>query len=817
MLKFAGKKFNSGKGVLRKEQPKYHLVPNKTGTKRSWMLVDHKLPTPPHAQAAKVALAPKLQQVTSPMVQPKVKPVLIPMSTKTSATSINAVHQNPLYQKTIDNIQPNHISELNSNGLKVVASASKHAVLAQDKRLTNEHITSEPNYSGTLIHSAVYSTDQSGTSITSKEIPPEHNQFIVNPKSSKLLIPMNSQVLKNLVAELHGTQVAHITLPDATCLFISRDQGQLKQVTNTKGLGVIGFIDQQQEDSKKPESTKLYFTGIAPEHVASAANQVPSKKHSPDFMFNTPPLPEGVHTDTYPDGKSARVVYDMAANVFKDSQPETTSPTFPLATAFNVNRLDPQSMTTTFNHQAGGTTSLMKESQLDGHAVHTVAIHDLSGNVLRYESYFQIRKPNKIIEGFFSKSGTDISSQSTIPTAIGHDGLLSEVPKRTVPYALMMYDPDQRMDEESNGVDKNLTPYYYKSSDGTELVYHRSNMDTYRGLVTVTSHNSNDVERNVQNALKLVGLNSQYASSEDVENYRAINHARAALSNKEFQEIKGLPTAEIYARVKARYPGVTNILDPNPTQFSNGHVSMTFSNEFFDKVIAPHVQDMYHSISGYKYVPAIMSGVGLLSTVDRFRQKMNLYGMSSVDDIENGGGQYIYTRLSPNFTDVQVGGQAPGGVHLRIDPQALRMTDQYSYATDAYGMRDKSMFSEALGYATEYKNRKPSWEVSASFALNSSETYTGGLGANETMIKHSLPPEFIKGIDYIYPADEIKAQDLRVKVQAMYDSLPSHIKNNIKIRIVELTIPDLHNPVDRNRVTSITEIGGHQSVADFPF
>ncbi len=110
---------------------------------------------------------------------------------------------------------------------------------------------------------------------------------------------------------------------------------------------------------------------------------------------------------------------------------------------------------------------------------------------------------------------------------------------------------------------------------------------------------------------------------------------------------------------------------------------------------------VFHSIGDLGVVPKILKAGGLFSTHERYRRGLQLSGWSSVKDLEEGGGDSVFTRtLSEDgikaSRDQKLTEFMGASAFLVFNPRVLDRTDWYAYETDRYGSTKPTFFEKRL-------------------------------------------------------------------------------------------------------------------------
>lgn len=99
-----------------------------------------------------------------------------------------------------------------------------------------------------------------------------------------------------------------------------------------------------------------------------------------------------------------------------------------------------------------------------------------------------------------------------------------------------------------------------------------------------------------------------------------------------------------------------------------------------------------HSLDNVQNLPSIIKAGGLLSTHERYRRGLLLDGCSSITDINSGGADSVFTRVS--VLNEGWMREQNNAVALVFDPDILDRTDWFSYLSDNYGSTKPEIFKD---------------------------------------------------------------------------------------------------------------------------
>lgn len=130
---------------------------------------------------------------------------------------------------------------------------------------------------------------------------------------------------------------------------------------------------------------------------------------------------------------------------------------------------------------------------------------------------------------------------------------------------------------------------------------------------------------------------------------------------------------------------------------------------------------------------------GLMCTTERFSRGFMKIGMSSIVDIDTGGADSVFTRI----TNEAQRGRMDGAVVV-FKPEVFDRTDWYSYDYDTYGSTDDDLFAERLS-------------PDAIFAKITDPN--GNYPSNEQMFRTGIGVRFVESVEVdSYSRDEIIAE-----------------------------------------------------------
>lgn len=108
------------------------------------------------------------------------------------------------------------------------------------------------------------------------------------------------------------------------------------------------------------------------------------------------------------------------------------------------------------------------------------------------------------------------------------------------------------------------------------------------------------------------------------------------------------------------------------------------------------VKYLFAGVGSLESMVKILTGDGLMSTLERFDRGILVSGASSAQDIESGGADYVFTRMvTKDAGTTRIDHAfAAGQYQIQIDPQILERTDWFAYASDTYGNTQSSSFTD---------------------------------------------------------------------------------------------------------------------------
>lgn len=131
---------------------------------------------------------------------------------------------------------------------------------------------------------------------------------------------------------------------------------------------------------------------------------------------------------------------------------------------------------------------------------------------------------------------------------------------------------------------------------------------------------------------------------------------------------------------------------------------------------------------------------GLMSTTERYARGMLLDGMSSITDMDTGGADSVFTRITNEAERNRW-----GGVLIVFKPEIFDRTDWYSYPNDTFGSTDDARFTTRLSPDELFTK-----------TTNPNEAYPTG---NEQMFRTGIGVEYIESIQVDpYSRDKIIAE-----------------------------------------------------------
>ncbi|MBI3632510.1 MAG: hypothetical protein HY225_03615 [Candidatus Vogelbacteria bacterium] len=129
-----------------------------------------------------------------------------------------------------------------------------------------------------------------------------------------------------------------------------------------------------------------------------------------------------------------------------------------------------------------------------------------------------------------------------------------------------------------------------------------------------------------------------------------------------------------------------------------------------DKIreIAPYF--LYHTMSDYKNLPTLLRSGALVSTHERYKVGMGIDGWSSKEDLEKGGGDFVFLRMYANNPEFLMDSEKSAEVeelsshhpqrdlqpNIIFDNALLDRTDHFCYPSDRYGSTDPEKFESRI-------------------------------------------------------------------------------------------------------------------------
>lgn len=102
----------------------------------------------------------------------------------------------------------------------------------------------------------------------------------------------------------------------------------------------------------------------------------------------------------------------------------------------------------------------------------------------------------------------------------------------------------------------------------------------------------------------------------------------------------------------------------------------------------------YHCLWYPELIPGILKSGGLMSSHERYSRGQPLEGMSTLEDLDSGGGDSVFCRTIVDSAQQTPTKQTipPGRYHIVMGPELFDRTDWYSYPSDYYGSTSRDYF-----------------------------------------------------------------------------------------------------------------------------
>jgi hypothetical protein len=244
---------------------------------------------------------------------------------------------------------------------------------------------------------------------------------------------------------------------------------------------------------------------------------------------------------------------------------------------------------------------------------------------------------------------------------------------------------------------------------------------------------------NMAEALAMAGLGPVLEDSTTTTQARA-NQMRALWQRdpkkaQEFAQISidKLPQSQLDAALKAVHVDPKKAAAMASREVFPGHFTAVNPAQA-DEYRKLGVKYLFAGVGSLESVLKILTGDGLMSTLERFDRGILVNGASSAEDIETGGADYVFTRMvtkDAGATQIDYA-FASGQYQIQIDPQILERTDWFAYPSDTYGNTESSSFVD----------RKYGEELMKSLVRHGSSYATN----NEVMFHRGISKESFSGI-----------------------------------------------------------------------
>ncbi len=211
---------------------------------------------------------------------------------------------------------------------------------------------------------------------------------------------------------------------------------------------------------------------------------------------------------------------------------------------------------------------------------------------------------------------------------------------------------------------------------------------TLRGAVHIEAYGATEEEKklNLKEATAALALDDEFEAAptdDDLELlmlmrllWQASPKDAAKLQKKSTLTIEHVEAALEKAKVPENF-----IEDARFTEVSPGHISVVVpgQSEAYKKA---GVTGIVHTIQNIDKLAELIASGGIASTSERLAAHKVIKGMSSREDLESGGADYVFTRL------VTEKANNPGisyGAVISFDLELLDRADWFSYPEDEYG------------------------------------------------------------------------------------------------------------------------------------
>jgi hypothetical protein len=680
------------------------------------------------------------------------------------------MEKNPVFQKAAQDLADDQVGEVVQGAYKAVIAKHKEQLQAYDPKALTKAIP-DPRNPGSELHMAIFSKgvdSVSGTSLQKSTVKPD---TIKRPAESMEFVPGTAKVADSFEgfrnAQNHGD-------------FLSK---------NPDNIGVDATTHYTHVSAASRDALKSALPGLSDSSIY--AHEYKDFSVSPPVVTKTlysVKLENPVALKSSAHGPSQMTTAQLKDHLQKTTESrvdedEIRGANIHVNDKFTNRKLDSESMQN-FNYRSNGIATAMAEGRIEDHAVRTVALHDETGNVKEFRSHFRLTDAQAAgeIEKFFKKNGRLVTDELVDLNSIDSLGRLTSSGKQETWTEMLTAGTNK----------KGLKVYTYKTAGGTEISFVASNRSVLNGLVLVKSTKGEQVQSNLQEAMKMMGLKTDYAEPHHLEEMKWRKAASAALTGPEREAMMSASPAEIRAALKKRYPDVDQVMDDQVLHVDDGHFTPTFSKEFYDKVIAPAASDVFHDTVSGGGKGVVASG-GLLSTVGRFVNGFKHKGLGSDKDIIAGGAHQVFTRVSKLRAKLQPGerfdamtqhlGQSEyqfgKKIHMmiRLNPEILRRTDHYSYSGLQYGVSDPTHPSYNV-----YKERKTVAEVAAETRRDEKNDFLRQDNRNETMFKHGVGLSQFGEMVLGYNGG---GDHLTEGLDAYY-GLPKNLRGKVAVKMVEI-------------------------------